>query len=107
MAPRKVPAYSNCNAACVVFNPNKLNGTFTGIKWQCVEFARRWLLVEQGAVFEDVKTASDLWSEVQSLTRNGMRIPLENYLNDASETPQAGDLIIYAKGNISIPGTWP
>jgi hypothetical protein len=98
-APGKVPAYSNCNAQCVVFNPNKLNGTFTGIKWQCVEFARRWLLVEHGAVFEDVKTASDLWSEVQALTRISDRtqIPLDNYLNGASEPPQAGDLLIYAK----------
>ena len=98
-APGKVPAYSNCNADCVVFSPNKLNGTFTGLKWQCVEFARRWLLVEHGAVFEDVKTASDLWSEVQALTRisDGTQIPLDNYLNGASEPPQAGDLLIYAK----------
>ena len=27
-----VPAYSNCNAECVVFDPNKLDSTFTGIR---------------------------------------------------------------------------
>jgi hypothetical protein len=94
-----VPAFSNCNAECVVFDPNKLNGTFTGIKWQCVEFARRWLLAEKGTVFEDVDTASDLWRKVQSLIRisDGKRIPLDDYLNGSSEPPQVGDLIIYAK----------
>jgi hypothetical protein len=99
VAPGKVPAYSNCNADCVVFSPNKLNGTFTGLKWQCVEFARRWLLVEQGAVFGDVETASDLWGKVQSVIRisDGTRIPLDSYLNGASEPPQVGDLLIYAK----------
>lgn len=94
-----VPAYSNCNAECVVFDPNTLNGTFTGIKWQCVEFARRWLLAEKGTVFEDVDTASDLWGKVQSLIRisDGKRIPLDNYLNGSSEPPRVGDLLIYAR----------
>jgi len=41
---RGVEAYSNCSADCVIFEPNHWQGTYTGIKWPCVEYARRWLL---------------------------------------------------------------
>jgi hypothetical protein len=40
-SPRGIEAYSNCQSGCVIFEPNKWNGTYTGIKWQCVEYARR------------------------------------------------------------------
>lgn len=32
----------------------KHNGVFTGIKWQCVELARRYWLVNYGYVFESI-----------------------------------------------------
>ena len=60
-SPAGVPAYSNCNAECVIFEPNHLNDIYTGIKWQCVEYARRWLLQERGVVFGDVDIAADIW----------------------------------------------
>ena len=45
-----VEAYSNCRALCVNREPNNISGkslslnkdVYTGIKWQCVEFVRRW-----------------------------------------------------------------
>ena len=43
-SPAGIPAYSNCSADCVIFEPNHHQGVYTGIKWQCVEYARRWLL---------------------------------------------------------------
>ena len=36
-SPRGIEAYSNCQSGCVIFEPNKWNDTYTGIKWQCVE----------------------------------------------------------------------
>jgi glutathionylspermidine amidase/synthetase len=83
----------------VVPEPNRLNGTYTGIKWQCVEFARRWLLDNQDAVFGDVDTASDIWGKIQSITRvsNGSELALESYLNGSANPPRAGDLLIYAQ----------
>jgi CHAP domain len=98
-APGQVTAYSNCNPRCVVFEPNKPGGTFTGIKWQCVEFARRWLLDNMGVVYGDVDTASDIWSKIRFVTRvaDGTHLPLQSFVNGSSVPPAAGDLLVYAK----------
>lgn len=98
-SPRGVSAYSNCQSACVIFSPNRWKGTYTGIKWQCVEYARRWLLINTGAVFGDVDIAADIWDKVDHLTdvRTGQQIPLESRLNGSTKAPQVGDLLIYAR----------
>lgn len=95
----KVAAYSNCNAKCVVFAPNKENDVYTGIRWQCVEFARRWLLDNKGVVYGDVDTAADIWTKIEVVTRvsDGRQFPLQPHLNGSPEPPQVGDLLIYAK----------
>lgn len=100
----EVVAYSNCTNHCFVFSPNFQNGTYTGIQWQCVEFARRWLLQEKGMVFGDVDFAIDIWDKIQSYTRisDGRKIPVTAHLNGAHTSPQIGDLLIYAK---SLYGT--
>lgn len=96
---RGVKAYSNCNSECVIFEPNKLNGTYTGIKWQCVEYARRWLLANRGAVYGDVDIASDIWSKINHLTLINTQIKLDliSYLNGSAVPPKVGDLLIYAQ----------
>ena len=93
-----VAAFSNCNAACVVYEPNRVDGTFTGIQWQCVEYARRWLLINHGVVFGDVDIAADIWGHDQ-VTRvaDGASLPLSSYVNGSKELPQVGDLLIYAR----------
>ena len=99
VSPRGVEAYSNCNSNCVIFEPNKLNGTYTGIKWQCVEYARRWLLFNKGAVYGDVDIASDIWNKIDYLTnvKTNKKLPLESHLNGSKQAPQVGDMLIYAK----------
>ena len=94
-----VPAYSNCNASCVVFSPNTEKGVYTGIKWQCVEFARRWLLVNKGVVYGDVDVAADIWSKISVFKRvaDGKEIPVQAHLNGSVQSPEVGDLLIYAK----------
>lgn len=91
-------AYSNCNADCVVFSPNQESTTYSGIKWQCVEFARRWLIRNRGESFGDVNTAADIW-KLDSYTRlaDGAEIFATNRLNGSAQSPQKGDLLIYAK----------
>ena len=98
-SPRGIEAYSNCQAGCVIFEPNKWNGTYTGIKWQCVEYARRWLLVNTGAVYGDVDIAADIWDKIDHLTyvKSKKPIPLETHLNGSTQAPEIGDLLIYAK----------
>ena len=69
------------------------------MKWQCVEFARRWLFEQRGLVFGDVDVAADLWSDIDYLTRvgDGARLPMQRIVNGAASPPQVGDLLIYAR----------
>jgi glutathionylspermidine amidase/synthetase len=98
-SPKGVVAYSNCRAECVVPQSHEVDGTYTGLKWQCVEYARRWLLVNQGAVFGDVDIAADIWTKIDRLTKvaDQSEIPLAARLNGSPEPPRRGDLLIYAK----------
>lgn len=98
-SPRNVAAFSNCRSECVAPEPNKIDGTYTGLKWQCVEYARRWLLINRGAVFGDVDIAADIWTDIEHLTRvsDQTTIPLAAKLNGSEQPPQVGDLLIYAK----------
>lgn len=94
-----VEAYSNCQSKCVIFEPHNWQGTYTGIKWQCVEYARRWLLVHKGAVYGDVDIAADIWDKIDHLTHvaSNRQIPLESHLNGSKQPPEIGDLLIYAR----------
>ena len=91
-----IEAYSNCQSDCVVFEPHRHDGTYTGIKWQCVEYARRWLLRDEGVVFGDVDIAADIW-DVATLQRpdgSGERA-WAGILNGAEAPPRVGDALIY------------
>jgi len=97
-SPAGIPAYSNCNAECVIFEPHHLQNIYTGIKWQCVEYARRWLLHEYGVVFGDVDIAADIWglqSVVNPLTDE--KFVLQSIVNGSNMLPQRGDLLIYVE----------
>jgi hypothetical protein len=93
-----VEAYSNCRSGCVNPEHNTLKHTYTGIKWQCVEYARRWLLANKGAVYGDVNTAADIWNEINYLTdvSSNRSLPLESRANGSANPPQTGDLLVYA-----------
>lgn len=98
-SPRGIEAYSNCQSGCVIFEPNKWNGTYTGIKWQCVEYARRWLLINAGAVYGDIDIAADFWDKIDYLTdvKTNKQIPLETHINGSEQAPEVGDMLVYAK----------
>ncbi len=93
-----VPAYSNCNAKCVNPAPDKKDGTYTGIKWQCVEYARRWLLVNKGEVYGDIDIAADIWGlKYVTRVKDKAKFRMINYPNGNTTKPVVGDLLIYAK----------
>ncbi|QMU61320.1 MAG: CHAP domain-containing protein [Gammaproteobacteria bacterium] len=97
-SPAGVSAYSNCNSNCVIFEPNHRNDVYTGIKWQCVEYARRWLLSEQSVVFGDVDIAADIWGMQQVNNPFSKQVlSFDSIVNGAAELPQRGDLLIYGK----------
>lgn len=104
MAANGVKAFSNCSAKCVIFDPNKMDGVYTGIKWQCVEYARRWLLKEYGKVYGDVDYAFDIWDKIKDIHSPKDReekISLQNIENGKILSFKRGDLVIYSKAYMS------
>ncbi len=94
-----VEAYSNCNNDCVNPTPFFIDDTFTGIKWQCVEYARRWLLINKNVVYDDVDVAADIW-ELEYVVSPDKKIqtPFISILNGNKEHGlQLGDLLIYSR----------
>ncbi len=94
-----IEAYSNCSSRCINPSPFFVDKTFTGIKWQCVEYARRWLLINHGLVYSDVDVAADIW-QLDTVTSPDKQIqkPFIGILNGDSESyVQRGDLLIYSR----------
>jgi glutathionylspermidine amidase/synthetase len=94
-----VKAFSNCNNSCVNPTPYFIDDIFTGIKWQCVEYARRWLLVNKDVVYGDVDVAADIWEleYVVTADKKSQR-PFINILNGNQQHGlQRGDLLIYSR----------
>jgi len=84
-----VTAYSNQRDETNSSAPNYYNGIYTGIKWQCVEFVRRYLQVKQGVTFSDVDSAFEI-PNAQFTTLNGKPIHMTNEL-------KVGSIIVWPK----------
>ena len=103
-APGGIPAFSNFENNNFPENRD-LQGFFTGVKWQCVEFARRWLLHRKGLMLPDVYFAAHLFlipHVFDAATFNP--VPVRSVRNGAPEPPQADSLIIYSTQYNSFPG---
>ena len=77
---------------------NFVNNRFTGIKYQCVEFARRWLICVKGLSFQDVSCACDIW-KLRSLENinTSESVPLVPIPNGSPYPPRTGALLIYKR----------
>lgn len=84
-----VDAYSNQRDQTNSLDSNYYNGIYTGQKWQCVEFARRYLIIKEGITFSDVDSAFEI-PQAQFKTLNGSHIKMSNELNP-------GSLIVWPK----------
>ena len=73
---------------------NYVNGQYTGLKWECVEYARRWFIQVRGITFEDVATAEDLW-KLKTAKAKSKKIAFTN----GKGIPPVGALLIYRKTN--------
>ncbi len=78
---------------------NYVDGIYTGYKWQCVEFARRWLLLNRGVIFDDVAMAYDIFA-LRRVRRpaTGEILPLNAYPNGARTPPGPGAMLVWDKG---------
>jgi len=75
---------------------NYINGQFTGLKWECVEYVRRWLITVKNVTFEKVETAEDLWKLRTATSMNGKTY---DFVNVTNGIPPVGSLLIYKKTN--------
>ena len=94
-----VAAYSNDSANSLALEPCREGDIVTGLPWQCVEFARRWLLQTHGLIFVDVLIAANMWDNIDCLTQvsNNKKVPLDTHPNGSHSKPVTGDLIIYSE----------
>merc|ERR1711907_383368 len=104
LAPGGVPAYSCDYDTWHIPREqrewrNYHEGIFTGAKWQCVEFARRWLLLNKGYTFSDVPMAYHIMGlrhvTVQYGTSKGQELPLWPCRNGGTIKPEVGSMLIW------------
>jgi hypothetical protein len=75
---------------------NYLNGTYTGMKWQCVELARRYWLVNYGMIFDSIPMAYQIF-DLQKVRRvsDGHFFAMKGHRNGAKTRPVKGSLLLW------------
>ena len=76
-----------------------MDGIYLGYKWQCVEFARRWLYLNKGYIFQDVGMAYEIFRlrYVRRLSDNTL-LPLHSFINGSQRPPEKDCMLIWAEG---------
>lgn len=106
LAPGDVAAYSSdYDSANEAEYPDRhayrsyLDGVYLGYKWQCVEFARRWLYLNRGYIFDDVAMAYEIFrlSHVREVASNRL-LPLKAFANGSQRLPEPGCLLVWDEG---------
>ena len=75
-------------------------------QWQCVELARRYLLVNHGVVFDSIPMAYDIM-DLKSVRRvsDGKLFKMEARVNGSKDLPVVGSLLLWKpKGFFKITG---
>ncbi|CAG9576795.1 putative trypanothione synthetase [Leishmania major strain Friedlin] len=95
-APGGVPAYSNKHDHYFSGERNIEDNIFFGFKYQCVEFARRWLLVRKGLLLPDVNWACHIFQlkEVRDAATTESFAVLQ-VRNGTTTKPEADALLVY------------
>ena len=84
-----VNAYSNQNDETKSKQSNYYNNIYTGVKWQCVEFVRRYLILKHGITFNNVENAFQI-PQAQFTTLNGFPVKMVNQL-------KVGSIVVWPK----------
>ena len=68
-----------------------------GLKWQCVEFARRWSYLRKNSIFQSVEGAKDMWTQLKYVQRvdDQRKYPLRRHRNGFSSLPHNETFLIY------------
>ncbi|EPY30022.1 D-alanyl-glycyl endopeptidase-like protein [Strigomonas culicis] len=124
-------AYSNCNSDYIseddsVIKVSGAKNLYAGLRWQCVEYARRyWMLVGTPvpAYFGSINGAADIWAltivytvsdattlplhRFESMTKkdyeSAQQTPSSAMGNITNTVPRVGDILIYKRELPSFP----
>eukprot|EP00796_Vickermania_ingenoplastis_P010340 gene10340-7234_t len=101
-APGGIPAYSNKHDHFFSGERSVENNMFMGFKYQCVEFARRWLLHRKGLVLEEISMASQIFDlkEVKEAT-TAKSVPMVAVKNGGTEKPVEDSLLVFPQSKAS------
>lgn len=104
-APGGIAAYSNGNDDTFTATANYDGHFFTGYQWQCVEFARRWLLERKGLVLPEYFIAAHIIYGTHVLQLDGTPVPCHVLRNGVSLTPPCKDsIIVYPSRKENVVG---
>ena len=96
--------YSNGNTHHISEEYNEDEDTFYGMKWQCVEYSRRWLIEQYKISFGRVEGAADIWSlEGFVYVRSSENASIEKVENGSTCKPEVGNVLIYERAGSEIP----
>ena len=85
---------------------NYYQGIYTGLKYECVEFVRRWLIMVYKITFDSVDHAKDIYNlnYFYSILDKSNKIPIKKCIN-GSDKISFGNLVIWDyKGEFSSYG---
>jgi hypothetical protein len=90
---QNVIAFSNENSN---HQANYYNGIYTGLKYECVEFVRRWLIIVYGITFDSVDHAKDIYNlnHFLNILNPLQKIKIKKCIN-GSDKISFGDLVIW------------
>lgn len=96
VAPGGIPAYSNARDDFFSGEKHIQHQLFMGYKFQCVEFARRWLFHRKGLVLPDTPTAHKIFS-IRTVfdATSAAPEPMQRVHNGTAARPVADSLIIF------------
>ena len=97
VASSNVIAYSNGDDNYYSNENHYLYGIFMGLKWQCVEYARRWTFLRKSSIFESVRGANDMWNQLKYIERvtDKKKFPLKQHFNGSPKPPVNESYLIY------------
>ena len=77
---------------------NEIDGIYTGLQWQCVELARRYLITQHRITFPSIPNAYDIFDLTHFESINtGEKVPITACKNGSNVKPIVGSLVIWAK----------
>jgi len=114
----EISLHSKDISKCQIYNKydnlstHYINGVFYGLKWQCVEFSRRYLILNHNITFTNVVNAYNIFElEYFTLLDNSIDnsivnsiVPIYKYINGSNIRPHIGSLLIWNKHDDDITG---